>query len=350
MVDIRAILAVLVCGLMVACVAVCAIPTARAELNTAVGDFWKYEFDGVYEGVDMSGEMKYWVEESTSSDGHDAFVVLMTGSSEFMGMIEGIHMSAEVDMNGYELRLADSYALVEMSLVMDYDFVVDGESYSMEIGASGVYTPAAECHLGDDSLIVDTPVTHEYLCEAETWISMLGENISMSFTYEVSQTVTLVDDSVEVDTPVGLLDCQQIQIESYVEETTGSGYSQTVTADNYYCEDVGNFVTGSGDWMLSDYGISDMELKAYSYDGVTVGESSSFLSGNGLLLIGLVVVVVLVAAVVVVRRSRKKAVGPMDAGPTMPYGIAPPPEDEPIAESPPPVGPPPEPPAPPGAP
>lgn len=343
----RGMLVALVCGLMVAGLAVCAVPTAEAELETAVGDYWKYEYDGSYEGMDMSGDLMYEVEEITTVDGYEAFRVVITGSSEFSMEIEGISASGEVEMRGYELHLASNYALLEMSLLMEYDMNMDGNSISMKMGVIGTYEPPAECFMGNDSLVLDTPVNADCIVTSTAWIYFEGQNVSESFTYDVSQTVTLVDDSTEVETPVGTLDCQKIRFEMLIEDQSGLIEPQSMTVDNYYCEDVGNFVTGSGNWMLTDYGISDIELKAYSYNGVTAGESSSILSGNGPLLIGVLLIAVVVVLVVVVRRGRQKQAALEAPGMVMPPGIAPPMEGE-LAPGP--AGiPPPEAPPPPGA-
>jgi hypothetical protein len=296
--------------------AMLAAPVSGEGVGVGVGDYWEYSFGGDVEGLTMDGLMTQTV---VSIDG-DVFVIEQTGSGTVSGTAGDITLSGDLDMSGVSHRQVSDFSMVFNSLAMT--MTMSGADFSLDVslGTEYSYSPAMDDYIGDGVLAVGGSSTSSSTVTIDTWYEVMGMNETYSVTEDATLTMEIVDANVSVTTDAGTFDCYKV-------EATGDVGNESLTLVSYYSEEVGNYVKIAGDENPL-LGLSNMELKSYSY---AAGESSAgILDGPTMLILVIVVIAALViVALALVMRSRKKTqmppMMPPQETPPQPPQVPPPP-------------------------
>lgn len=289
--------------------AFCALPSARAETDIAVGDFWKYTLSMDDEGMTMTGSFKMEVDSKTTVGSQEAFVVKISGDGDLDMSIESMVMSGSFDLSGHQTRTVAEFDLIDETVEMEMSITIMGISAEGTSGTTTEFESAMDDYIGDDDMSLASEVTTTTDVSETTWFSIEGFGDTDEETNNYTQTVTMtvVETNVSVTVPAGTFDCCKVKV-----ETTTDGYLDS-TEYWYYSEEVGYYVKMDAGSLG---GAGDLELEDYGNGGAGI------LGGAMIWILLLVIAVVVVLVLVIAMKSRRgkapTAMGPPQPGPEVP--------------------------------
>jgi len=286
------------------CLAIAAVPTATADLDIEVGDWWKYVYDIEEEDLmTLNGDMKMKVKEKDSSGGVEVFEIEITGSGEMaIGLEDLFQLSGDFSLSGTEKRLASNYSFVSSTMAFTMTVSVLGIPTTVEMGMETGATPSQDDYIGDDVLEGGAVVVSNCTINTEQWMEVGGEGLEPEEDeYQTSTTMTVAAATQTVTVPAGTFECWKVTVETKMYQ--GPFMYDTVTSTVYYSEEVKNYVRMEGDGIYGGM-FPLLELKSY---GGGEGGLASFLADYWWVLALIVAVIVVVVLLVIVGRKGRRA-------------------------------------------
>lgn len=301
----------IVCALsLVAVMSMFAAPAAA--MDHSEGDYWVYEAEMEYEGIEVTGTFRYEFEEKDSltvgSETYDVNVMKMTGS--MTGETEdlfGISATVEVTFDGYSYDLVGGMACVkeDMYTWANYTIGTGSTAIVMRVETQDVTTNSPPYMSG----FVDGETgagdqwneTVEVSTTSTTWVDgAIEDTYSGTYTEDYAFTVAAAEESVTVD--AGTFSCLKI---------TAMGEWDDYTV-YWYSPEVAGWVKMSSYSMGETSPLMTIELSEYGHGGL----SATMI----LLIVGVVVLiaVVIVVALLMLRRGRTPTQVPPQVPPPPP--------------------------------
>jgi hypothetical protein len=282
-------------------ISITSMPGAEADVDIAVGDFWRYGFEGTSDNLTIAGELTFEVASATEG----SYMLSIDGSGDVSGTLDDLSVGGEVAFRGTMERLRSNFSQVESTVVIDMSLTSGGFSFTAAIGVIEQYRPSVDDYIGDDNPTQGVKVNSSCEVRTETWFNILGFNETESSIDNVTATLEVLEENVTVVVPAGTFKCYKVGIEI----DSGDDVS---TEFVYYSDEVGYYVKMDGSDLMAG-GISSLELVDYSYGAADDGGILSLLVDNWWVL--LVIAAVVVIVVVMAAATRPKPPAPVTVPP-----------------------------------
>lgn len=241
--------------------------TEASEPNLRIGDWWEYSFDTSEDEMFSHGTVTMEIDEidETLVGGvaQEVFVVRSTGEADISGSYEGVEAVGSLTVGAMELRLCSNFDVVWSTAWVDMSYTYGSITQSIDIGYDLRFAPAFDDYVGDDILVVGTKIAGDSHVIGDTWVEISGTKENDIIDGDVEYTLDITETNVTKQTTAGTFSCCKVRFASSSDE----GYS---FGDNYYSEEVGNYVTMDAGSAYYNGMLGDLTLVSYSYnpDGV----------------------------------------------------------------------------------
>lgn len=283
-------------------------------MDRSEGDYWVYEMEMSFEGIDVSGTYRYEFSEkdiiTVGSESHDVNVMEVSGSmtgetDDFLGMSATI----EIDVHGFVYEPQGSIASLKEDIHLWANVTVDTGPADivvrMELHEVITYSPPQMTGFvdGETGTGDQWDETTNRTTTSTMWIDgVIDETATDESEETYSFSVAATEDSVETD--AGTFDCLKMTM-------TDSEGDYSVY---WYSSDVGSWV------KVELYNEGDSE----PYNSMELSEYQSSQGSGAMILIiagaGVAILVVVVVAVLLMskRRGQRPVVVPPQAPPPPP--------------------------------